>query len=86
MTSWLRDQVIHRARLAHVGDIDAHAVFDIRDIEQVAAVVRNQGIDDEHTCAELDELMRECAADETKPAGDHDAAVAIEGAVVRTAG
>ena len=78
-------QVIHRARLAHVGDVDADAVFDVRDIEQVAAVFWNEGIDDEHARAELDELMRERAADEPEPAGDHHAAVAIEGAVVGAA-
>ena len=46
-------QVVHRARLPHVGDVDAHAVLDAGDVEQVAAVVGNQRVDEQHVGAEL---------------------------------
>jgi hypothetical protein len=35
-------QVIHRAGLTHIGDVDADAVFYAGDVEQVAAVFRDQ--------------------------------------------
>ena len=79
------DQVVHRTGLAHVGDVHAHEIFNAGDIEQVAAVFRNQGVDDQHAGTECDELMRERAADESKPAGNHDATVAVERAVIDAA-
>ena len=75
-------QVVHRRLLADVGDVDAHAVGDAVDVEQVAAVVGDQRVDEQHVGAELDELAREVAADEAEAAGDHHAAAAVELAVV----
>ena len=71
-------EIVHRAGLAHVGDVDAHAIFDAGDVEQVAAVVGNQRIDEQDVGAELGEASRQVAADEPKPASDHHAAAAIE--------
>ena len=68
--------------LADVGDVDAHAIGDAVDVEQVAAVVGDQRVDEQHVGAELDELAREVAADEAEAAGDHHAAAAVELAVV----
>ena len=68
--------------LADVGDVDAHAVGDAVDVEQVAAVVGDQRVDEQHVGAELDELAREVAADEAEAAGDHHRAAAVELAVV----
>ena len=75
-------QVVHRRALAHVGDVDAQAVFDAGDVEEVAAVVGQQRIDDQDVGAELDQRARQVDADEAEPAGDEDAAPAIELAVV----
>ena len=72
-------QVIHRARLPHIGDVDRHLVFNAGDVEQVAAVLGNQRVDEQHVGAELHEPVREVAADETETAGDHHAPAAIEG-------
>ena len=71
-------QVVHRAGLAHVGDVHRDAVLDAGDVEQVAAVVGNQRIDQQDVGAELHQAVREVAADEAEPAGDHHAAAAIE--------
>ena len=71
-------EVIHRAGLPHVGDVDRDAVFDAGDVEQVAAVVGDQRVDQQHVGAELDQAVREVAADEAEAAGDHHAAAAIE--------
>ena len=51
------------------------------DVEEVAAVVGNQRIDEQHVGAERDELAREVAADEAEAAGDQHAATAIELAI-----
>ena len=71
-------EVVHRARLPDVGDVDAHAILDARDVEEVAAVVGNERVDEQDVGAEIDEAAREVAADEPEPAGDHHAAAAIE--------
>jgi hypothetical protein len=71
-------EVIHRARLAHVGDVDGDPVLDAGDVEQVAAVVGNQRVDEQDVGAKIDEAMREVAADEPQSARDHHAPAAIE--------
>ena len=68
--------------LPDVGDVDADAIGDAVDVEQVAAVVGDQRVDEQDVGAEVDELAREVAADEAEPAGDHHAAAAVELAVV----
>ena len=35
-------EVIHRARLADIGNIDPYAIFDAGDVEEIAAVVGNE--------------------------------------------
>ena len=57
-------------------------ILDAVDVEQVAAVVGDQRVDEQHVGAELDQLPREVAADEAEAAGDHHAAAAVELAVV----
>jgi hypothetical protein len=75
------DQVIHRALLTDVGDVDPQPRLDALDVRQVAAVVGDQGVDEEDVRTEIDERARDVAADEPKPAGDHHAAAAIPLAV-----
>ena len=72
-------EVVHRAGLPHVGDVDRDLVFDAGDVEQVAAVLGNQRIDEQHVGAELHQPVREVAADEPETSGDHHAPAAIEG-------
>ena len=78
-------QIVHRALLADVGDVDADAILDAADVEQVAAVLGDQRVDEQHARAEVDELAGEVAADEAEAAGDHHAAIAVERAVGRSA-
>ena len=75
-------QIVHRRLLADVGDVDAQPVFEAADVEQIAAVVVDQRVDDQDARAEVDELPREVAADEAEAAGDHHRTIAIEPAVV----
>ena len=56
------------------------SILDAGDVEQVAAVLGDQRIDEQHVGAELDEAVREVAADEAEAAGDHHAPAAIESA------
>ena len=67
--------------LTDVGDVDADAILDAVDVEEIAAVVGNQRVDDQDARAERDELAREVAADEAEPAGDQHRAIAIELAI-----
>src|SRR5205814_5603086 len=48
---------------------------------EVSSVIWNQRIDDQDTCAERDELVREVAADEAEPTGDQHRAIAIKPAI-----
>ena len=57
------------------------AVLDAVDVEEVAAVVGDQRVDEQDVGAEVDELARQVAADEPEAAGDHHAAAAVELAV-----
>ena len=75
-------EIVHRGLLPDVGDVHAHALGDAVDVEQVAAVVGDERVDQEHVGAEVDELPREVAADEPEAAGDHHGAAAVEGAIV----
>ena len=64
--------------LAHVGDVDTHAIGNAVDVEQVAAVVGDERVDQQHVGAERDELARQVAADEPEAAGDHHGPAAVE--------
>ena len=72
------DEDVHRRLVAHVGDVEPDAILEAVDVEPVAAVVGIERVDDQHVGAGVDELPHEIAADEAEPAGDHDAAIAIE--------
>ena len=72
------DQIVHGRLLPHVRDVDAQAIGDAVDVEQIAAVIGNQRIDEQHVGAGLDQLAREVAPDEAEAAGDHDAPAAVE--------
>jgi hypothetical protein len=77
-TRSIAHQVVHRARLADIGDVDANAILDPGDVEQVPAVPVDQRVDQKDVGAERREAMCEVAADEPEPAGHHHAATAIE--------
>src|SRR5262249_2155590 len=48
------------------------------DVEEIAAVIGDEGIDQQYVGAQIDELSREIAADEPEAAGDHHPAAAVE--------
>ena len=75
-------EVVHRAFLAHVGDVQPQAVLDVGDVEEVAAVVGDERVDQQHIRAEIDEAAGEIAADEPEAARDHDRPAPIELLVV----
>src|SRR6185295_15340971 len=75
------DQIVHRRLLADVGDVHPHAIGDAVDVEQVAAVVGDERVDEQDVGAEVDETARQVAGDEAEAAGDHDGASAVERAV-----
>ena len=62
-------------------DIDAEAVFDAVEIEQVAAVLRDHRVDDQHVGAQIDQPAREIAADEPQTARDQYAPSSVVPAV-----
>ena len=48
-------QVVHAVRVAHIGDVDPHPVLDAGDVEQVAAVFRDQAVHQGDLRPELDQ-------------------------------
>ena len=66
------DQVLHAVGIPHVGDVDADAVADLRDVEKVAAIFRDQRIHQQHVGAQLHQPVRQMAADEPQSTGDQD--------------
>ena len=74
-------QVLH-AVPAHVGDVDADLVLVAGEVEEVAAVVRQQAVDRRHLRPEVGERAAQVRADEAEAAGDQDPAPAVEVAVV----
>jgi len=60
-------EVVHRALLTDVRDVDVQAVREAVDVEQIAAVVGDERIDQQDVRADIDETPREVAADEPSP-------------------
>jgi hypothetical protein len=75
-------EIVHRALLADVRNVDADAIGDAVDVEQVAAVVGDERVDEQHVGPRRHELTGEVAADEPEAARDHHRAAAIELAMV----
>ncbi len=78
----IADEIVHCRLLADIGDVDAHAISDAVDVEQIAAVVGNQRVYQQDIGAERDEVAREVAADEAEAPGDHHLAAPVELVVV----
>jgi hypothetical protein len=68
-------QIIHRILIAHIGDIDLDAILNAGDIAQIAAVDRDQRIDQRGARAQLNQPARQHRADEAKAAGDQHACI-----------
>ena len=71
-------QEVHRALVADVGDVHPYVTIDAVDVVQVAAVVGDERIDQQHVGAQDDELPGEVASDEAQTTGDHHPAAAVE--------
>ena len=71
-------QILHRAGVAHVGDVHSHGVAYRCNIEQVAPVVGNQRVDEQDVGAQRDEARRQVAADETETSGDQHPPALVE--------
>ena len=76
------DEVIHGALLADVGDVHAQSIGQTVYIEQVAAVLRDQGVDQEDARAQVDQPAGQIAANEPEAAGDQHLAATVELQVV----
>ncbi len=77
-------QVVHGALLANVCDVDPQSGFEAGNVEQVAAVIGDERVNEQDVGAERRERPREIAPDKAKPTRDEHAAPAIE--VVRRKG
>src|SRR5205814_2444747 len=82
----IANERIHRRLLPDVGHVDVHSIGDAVDVEQVSAVIGNEGIDEQHVGAEGDEAPRKIAPDESETAGNHDGPAAVEQLVVHVRG
>jgi hypothetical protein len=64
------DQVGKHVAIAQVGQVDRDALGDPLEVEPVAAVLRDQAVDDQDIGAESDQAAGQCRADEAKSAGN----------------
>ncbi|OQA20566.1 MAG: hypothetical protein BWY63_01498 [Chloroflexi bacterium ADurb.Bin360] len=64
------DQVIHAMGVTHIGDVHPHAVLNFCDVEEIAAVIRDQGIHQQHIRTQIHQSVRQMTADEAQSTGD----------------
>ena len=57
-------------RIAHVGDVHRHPVLQPGDVREVAAVLRDERVDEDDVRTRVGELTREVRAEEAQPTGD----------------
>src|SRR6476661_10601370 len=67
----LLHEEVHRPLRAYIGDIDAQALLDARDVAPVAAEAGEQGIDQQDVRAHINEPTRQVRADEAEATRDH---------------
>ena len=72
------DQGAHRIGIAHIGNVDAQPVFVPGNVKQIAAIVRDQRIDQRDMRAQIGQSPRQVGADEAQAAGDKDSFVGVE--------
>ena len=70
------DEDLQRGAVAHVGDVDRHPVGDGLDVGEVAAELRDQGVQQRDVGPLLDQRDGQVAAQEPQAAGDQHAASA----------
>ena len=71
-------EVIHAVLVAHVGNVDLEAVFQPGHVEQLAAVLGDERVDDGDARAQRDKPISHGAADEAQAARDEDGLI-VEG-------
>ena len=74
----LQHERVHGIAIANVSVTHPQPVCDVSDVERIAAVVRQERIDQQHVGTQRDEATCEIAADEAEASGHHHAATAIE--------
>jgi hypothetical protein len=75
------DEVAHAMFVADIGDVDTDGGIEAMDIEEVAAVFRDETINEEDIGAEGDEVMGKIGADKTQAAGNEHVFVGKHGRV-----
>ena len=70
------DEVVHGELVAYVAVIDAHALPDRREVEEVTPLAGEHVVDDGHLRAQLHEPEGEVGADEAHAPGDEHLPVA----------
>ena len=66
------DQGGHGVLVAHIRNVQFDAIPDVMDIEKVAAIFRNQAVNQHDFCAQADETPGQRRTDESETAGDED--------------
>ncbi len=66
-------QMAQPVHIADVGDIDGQPIGNVGDVEEIAAIFRDQAVDQQHVAAKRDEPPRQGRADEAEPTGDQNA-------------
>ena len=66
------DERGHGCGVTNIGPIDSHAVANTVNIKEIAAVLRNQAVDQDDPGAQLDQSPRQGRANKAKTPGDKD--------------
>jgi hypothetical protein len=63
---------LYTVGVAHIRDVNFHPVFDTFDVEQVAAVFRDQAVQKSHSGSQIYQPPGQIGAYEAQPPGDED--------------
>ena len=68
--------------VSHISDVDAHSILDAVDIEETAAVLRNEAVDQRNFRAALNQTPCQVRTDEAEASGDQHVLILKESGVV----
>src|SRR6266550_994042 len=64
------EQVEHRMPITHITDVHLDRRLQIRNVEQIPAILRNEAVDERYVRAQPDESAGEIGPDQAEPASD----------------
>src|SRR5207249_3533106 len=66
------EEVLQAVHVSNVGDVHSHVLVEASDVVEVAAVFRDQRVDEQHVAARLRQCPRKGRPDESEATGNED--------------